>query len=645
MCGICGIVHSDPAHAVDVAALRRMNDVLVHRGPDDQGMFVSANVGLAMRRLSIIDLQGGHQPVQTEDGRVRLVFNGEIYNYRSLRVALQERGHRFASRSDTETIVHGFEEYGSGIFEKLRGMFAVAIWDMRRDTLVLATDRFGIKPLYYASLPDRLVFASELAALYGVGSLPHTPDVAALAKYFTFGYIPHPVTVFEGVKKLAPASVLEWSPGCQPVLRSYWYPPRSPKRAEKTAVERPPMLRKRLREALRDAVRSHLESDVPIGVFLSGGMDSTSIVALMSEVTEGPIRTFSIGFEQQSQTELELARLVANRFSADHTEIIVKPDAAAVLPTLVRHFGEPFADSSALPTYFVSRAAREHVKVALSGDGGDELFLGYTLFRGLELARRLQAVPAPVRRPFRRFANRARHDRGERWHRVLKRTADSLAGPREAYRGKLAMPGIAAVAPFLTRDLRDSILQQDPFDLVDRILVEEASHPLGHPLQPYAAAALQFSLPADMLVKVDRTSMANSLEVRVPFLDHELAEFVLAIPIEERLRHWRLKALLRDTMADALPREIVTARKRGFTLPLTAWFRDGLTKFAADVLLAGGGSGLVDRKAVETLVRGQVASLHTATILWSLVIFELWSVQLGGAGVRMGLADEGRAAS
>lgn len=626
MCGICGIAYSDRRRPIDVSALRRMNEALVHRGPDDEGIFVGASVGLAMRRLSIIDLEGGHQPVQSEDGNVQLVFNGEIYNYRALRAELERRGHRFATHSDTETIVHGYEEYGDQVFEQLRGMFAVAIWDARAEKLVLATDRFGIKPLYYAATPAGLVFASELAALRRGLALPEEIDLAALAKYFTFGYIPHPATVFAGIKKLCPASLLTWSPERQPELRTYWSPP--------IATNLAPGARaaggERLREVLRDAVRCHLESDVPVGVFLSGGMDSASIVALMSEVTSEPIRTFSIGFEEQSHSELELARLVANRFRTDHTEIVVKPDAAGVLPTLVRHFGEPFADSSALPTYFVSQAAREHVKVALSGDGGDELFLGYTLFRGIDLARRLEALPEAVRVTLRRLAKTAQRNRGEHWHRLLKRAADSLAGADEAYREKLAMPGIAAVAPYLAPELRHSITLQSPYDLVDQALQEAALESIRHPLEPFVAAGLRLSLPGDMLVKVDRTSMANSLEVRVPLLDHKLAEFVLSIPIEERFRRWRLKALLRDTMADVLPREIVTAPKRGFTVPLTAWFREGLLGFASEVLLDRGArnGGLLDYSAVEKLVRRPATSLETGTVVWSLMMLEFWSTEV-----------------
>ena len=601
-----------------------MNDALVHRGPDDNGMFVQANVGLAMRRLSIIDLDGGAQPVKSEDGTVQLIFNGEIYNYRALRRDLEARGHRFASHSDTETIVHQYEDRGERAVESLRGMFAFALWDASTQQLLLATDRFGIKPLYYAAGSWGITFASELASLRSGGLVDGDLDLAALTKYFTFGYVPHPDTIFSGVKKLPPASLLTWTPGKPPSITCYWTPPLAGRDTAKADM------RPELRERLRDAVRSHLESDVPIGVFLSGGMDSASIVALMSEVSTDPIRTFSIGFEDQGHDELDLARLVATRFQTEHEEIVVTPDAASVLPRLARHFGEPFADASALPTYFVARAAGERVKVALSGDGGDELFLGYTMFRGLELARRLESLPYGVRVRLRQLVDRGRSRRsiGDRW---LKRASDSLAGTRSAYYGKLAMPGLPAIAPCLRGDLAAELARQEPYDSLERIFAEELAASGEQPLEPFVRSALRFSLPGDMLVKVDRTSMANSLEVRVPFLDHELAEFVSSLPISERLPGGQLKGLLRKTMADVLPAETVAARKRGFTVPLTAWFSNGLRDFVSDVLLDGDSrsSDFLDRRAVERLIRGSIESLERATVLWSLMMFELWWTQSG----------------
>jgi asparagine synthase (glutamine-hydrolysing) len=625
MCGICGLAHTDPERPVDVDALQRMNDALVHRGPDDDGVFVGAGVGLAMRRLSIIDLEGGAQPVQNEDGRVQLVFNGEIYNYRALRAELLRSGHRFTTHSDTETVVHGYEEWGEGLFERLRGMFALAIWDAEQRKLVLAVDRMGIKPLYYAERDGGLVFASELSALRRSGMVGDELETSALAEYFTFGYVPAPATILDGVQKLEPASILTWRPGHAPSIRGYWSLPAG----GADVPEDPAELRAAVREQLTDAVRCHLESDVPIGVFLSGGMDSSSIVALLSEIATEPIRTFSVGFDVAAVDELGLARLVAERFRSEHHEIRVQADAAAVLPELVRHFGEPFADASALPTYFVSKAASEHVKVALSGDGGDETFLGYTMFRGVELARRLEAVPAPARSLVRGSIERATTllpgDR-DGLRRVGKRAADSLRGAQEAYFGKSSLPGLAAVGPYLSPELRQAVGRAHPFARLGGVLAEEGAKSLDHPLEVYSRAALRFSLPNDMLVKVDRMSMANSLEVRVPFLDHVLAEFVSAVPIRERLPGWRLKGLLRDTMAPSLPPEIVSAPKRGFVIPLSAWFRNGLREFVGDVLLDAdtADGGLVQRAELERLVKSTDTGFDSGTVLWSLLMLELW---------------------
>jgi asparagine synthase (glutamine-hydrolysing) len=627
MCGICGVAAVDPNERIGDETLRRMADVITYRGPDDFGLYSSPRLGLAMRRLSIIDLEGGKQPVPNEDGSVRLVFNGELYNYRELRSELRSRGHTFATESDTEAVVHSYEEWGADCLARFRGMFAFAIWDAKTEVLFLAVDRFGIKPLYYSSLDGDLVFGSELACLLASGRLEKAIDDAALAEYFTLGYIPPPATIFSSASKLEPGTSLEWRPGSGVEVRRYWDVP-SPTGADVPAGD----LRASLRELLRDAVRAHLVSDVPLGAFLSGGIDSSSVVALMSEVSDEPVETFSIGFQDRAHDERALARLVAARFNTNHHELVVEPESIDVLPKLVSHFQEPFADSSALPTYYMSKLARESVKVALSGDGGDELFVGYTTFLGVELARRAQALPSVARRALvalpqalpQRGTGRW-NDRRAKWQ---KWAADTALPPEAAYRSKITMSGLSVVGPLLGADLRARLEQQNPFRAVDRSLSVNGR---AGPVERALYAGVKVSLAGDMLVKVDRMSMANSLEVRVPLLDHVVAEFVARLPVAARAPRWRLKALLRQTMADVLPREVLRQRKHGFNVPLASWFRGDLSTFAREVLLSreARDRGYVDVPAVEASLRDhERGGRNLGTAIWSLLVFELWCRQI-----------------
>lgn len=640
MCGIAGIIHRDKLSAVERATVRRMCDAIAHRGPDDEGFYVEGRAGLGMRRLSIIDLAHGQQPMMNEDSSLHLVFNGEIYNYRELRGELIARGHVFQTESDTETIIHAYEEYGDDFLSRLRGMFAVALWDERREQLTLAVDRFGIKPLYYAADERGIVFGSELKCLEASRLISKEIDYDALAEYFTLGYIPPPATIYRSVRKLAPASVLRWTPREDARIETYWRLPAEEYETEESAT----LVRKRLRAALRDAVASHLMSDVPVGAFLSGGIDSGSIVALMSECGAQPIRTFTVGFKEREHSETELARLVARKFRTEHHEIIIELETVEILPELVSAFDEPFADSSALPTYYVSKAAREFVKVALSGDGGDELFLGYNYFRGLELARQMQRLPAAVRRALAaapallpRTSNAARNDKLARFR---KRVADTMLAPTDSYRSKIRMPGLDAALPLLSEELRDKLLSANPYAAVDRALEENLSrnsthqtHNLKtHPLAPFIHAGLKVSLAGDMLVKVDRMSMKNSLEVRVPLLDHVLAEQVARLPVAQRLSRGKLKGLLRETMADALPPEILRAPKHGFTVPLAAWFRGDLAAYAEDALLNADAraSNFYDANAIKSLLAEHRSGRRdVGALVWSLLVFELWRKRSG----------------
>lgn len=577
-----------------------------------------------MRRLSIIDLEMGQQPIHNEDSTLHLVFNGELYNYRTLRFDLESSGHLFRTKSDTEVIVHAYEEWGTSCLDSFRGMFALALWDDRQRMLLLAVDRFGIKPLYYSIVGGDIVFGSELACLLASGHLRKDVEDAALAEYFTLGYVPPPATIFRDARKLEPGTFLQWRPNDDPTVNRYWDLPSA---CDTDGSARAP-LREKLRELLRDAVRAHLVSDVPVGAFLSGGIDSSAVVALMSEVSSEPVRTFSIGFEAREHDERPLARLVAERFKTEHHEFALEPESVDVLPKLVSHFQEPFADSSALPTYYVSKLARGSVKVALSGDGGDELFLGYTVFRGVELARYAQTLPPALRRLMISLPDRIPPTVDPRWNdrvaRLQKLLADTSLPPEAAYRSKITMAGLPLLWPLLTRELRTRLEGQNPFRAIDDALAAAAPAPS---LERIIYSGLKVSLPGDMLVKVDRMSMANSLEVRVPLLDHVLAQFVAQIPVVTRFSRWRLKALLKETMADSLPREILRQRKHGFTIPLAAWFRGDLSSFATDVLVSKEARerGYLDVPAIELFLREhRRGTRNVGPAIWSLLMFELW---------------------
>jgi asparagine synthase (glutamine-hydrolysing) len=629
MCGIVGLVSTDHHSESTRETVMQMTDAIRHRGPDDAGFFVEGGVGLGMRRLSIIDVEGGHQPVVNEDESILAVFNGEIYNYRDLQSELRRDGHRLRSRSDSEVIVHLYEQYGDRFVNRLRGMFALALWDRPRRRLVLAVDRLGVKPLYWANASGRFTFGSELKALM-TDDVERTFDRQGLAQYFSIGYIPAPRTCFAAVSKLAPASMLVLDPDHGPTVQQYWTvsPP--------DAIERPRAETiGELRRLLEDAVAAHIVSDVPVGAFLSGGLDSSAVVALMSRVSSEPVQTFCIGFEDSTADERPFARTVARHLGTIHHELVVQPADTELLAQIVSQFDEPFADSSAVPTYFVSRMAREHVKVVLSGDGGDEVFLGYPVFHGLDIARRLEAVPSSIRGSASALLNLLPIGRGRLGEALApwrKRAVDSLMPMREAYRSKVAIGGIPGVWQYLTRDFAETLDAAHSFDPLLQPIDAVNGH-ASHRLEPYAAAMLTVSLPGDMLTKVDRMSMMNALEVRVPLLDHRLVEFVSALGIDERLRS-RLKALLKEAVADLLPPAIINRRKHGFNAPMSAWFRGSLGTFAADVLLSAAARqrGLIDVPAVERLLSRDTRELgDPSATTWSLVVFELWCRALDSA--------------
>lgn len=629
MCGIAGFVGGAIDPRVREVTVRRMTDVIRHRGPDDDGFFSSDEATLGMRRLSIIDVAGGHQPIGNEAGNVWVVLNGEIYNHVELRRDLESHGHRFSTRSDTEVIVHGYEEFGEACVQKLRGMFAFALWDDRERKLFIAIDRMGIKPLYYADTAEGLLFGSELKCLTSSGRLGRDLDYEALFQYFTLTFVPPPRTVFRSARKLPPAHVLTWSASRGADVHSYWDLPLAAGPAR--PIEE---VRRELREQLRDAVRSHLVSDVPLGALLSGGADSSAVVALMHEVGVSPIKTFTIGFSDPEHDERGYARLVAERYHTEHHEMIVEPEAVDLLPRLAASFDEPFADSSALPTYYVSKLARQHVTVALAGDGGDELFLGYPVYQALDLARRLGGLPGFVRRSMTSVATGLPSLMSGRWADSFqlwgKRVADNLLPPVLAYRSKMTRFDRETLSRILSPELREAFGRANEFAPVDECLSRFTTDQAEHSLAPFVYTGFKVALAGDMLVKVDRMSMANSLEVRVPLLDHVLVEFASAIPLEQRFPRWRLKGLLKDTMADALPSQILNRPKHGFTVPLARWFRGDVASLASDILLStpARDRGMFDAPAVEDLLREhRHGRRNVGSAIWSLLMFELWCRQ------------------
>jgi len=611
MCGICGVV----GPGADAEAVRRMNARLVHRGPDSEGSFAADGVALAMRRLSIIDLAGGDQPIANEDGSVVVVQNGEIYNYRELRRELERRGHRFRTASDTEVLVHLYEEHGEGFAERLRGMFAVAIWDERERRLLLARDRFGIKPLYYGLREGTLSFASELKALLEQPGFSRQIEPRAVAAFLAFNSIPAPLTIFAEARKLPAGTLAVWRDG-ELRLRRYARP--APVEAERAKRGPADELAGELRETLRGSVRAHLVADVPVGVLLSGGVDSAGLVALAAGEQADPVKTFSVGFEEASFDELERARLVAERYRTEHHEIVLRPDAVELLPKLVEAFDEPFGDSSALPTYLVSELAAGEVKVALSGEGGDELFGGYyTYVADLLAARvgRLAALAAPLAellpssdakvsfdykaKRFARGAGLPPLERHHAWKEIFSReTQAALLGGRD--------PG------------------WDPVDLYRERYAETAG---AEPLARLQDVDLGVYLVDDLLVKTDRSSMAHSLELRVPFLDNEVAASALGLATPLKVRRGAKKRLLRQALAPLLPREVLKGPKQGFSIPVAAWLRGPLQGFARETLSAETLSrqGWLDPAAVTRVLDDHCAGREDLSRqLWGLLAFTLW---------------------
>jgi asparagine synthase (glutamine-hydrolysing) len=617
MCGICGLASVDGASSPDRAALEAMSETMVHRGPDSDGVLVEGPVGLAVRRLSIIDLKGGDQPIGNEDRSIHVVQNGEIYNYRELRAELERRGHRFSSRSDTEVLVHLYEERGPRFVDELRGMFAVAVWDSRRRRLVLARDRFGIKPLYYRIAGATLSFASELKALFAQPGFQRQIDFDALEAYLAFNSIPAPLTIFSGVRKLPAGHLLTWE-GSEPQLERYARP--RPVPAAEVRPEGDEELAAELRERLRDSVRAHLVADVPVGVLLSGGIDSSVLTALAASESAERVSTFSIGFEESSFDELSAARLVAEHYGTDHHELVLRPDAVELLPRLVEAFDEPFADSSALPTYLVSELAAGTVKVALSGEGGDELFGGYYTYVADQIAPRLAPAAKALRGVVERLPSSSA--KASLDYKAKRFVRGAHLPPLERHHSWKEIFSDDARAELVARR-RDGI--SDPLDLYRARYGETEG---AEPLARLQDLDLGIYLVDDLLVKTDRASMAHSLEARVPFCDPAVAELALALPTAKKVRGFAKKRLLRRAVAPLLPRSIARARKRGFSVPMAAWLRGELEPFAREVLAAGtvDGQGYFRSEQVSRLLDAHVAGREDLSRqIWGLMAFTLWA--------------------
>jgi len=620
MCGIAGFISKEknsPVEAREIL-LDKMCRIITHRGPDEQGTVVRDRAALGMRRLSIIDLKSGQQPIYTEDGNLGIVFNGEIYNFRELKAKLERLGHRFKTNSDTETIVHAYEEFGADCLKHLRGMFAFAIWNFREESLFVARDRVGKKPLFY-SLTEKgnFVFGSELKTLLTHGEIEKEIDFGALDAYLTFGYVPEEFCIFKNVRKLAPAHYLTFKNG-KIETQKYWDFDYAPPENIKTEAEYVEILR----EKIKDAVNVRLISEVPLGAFLSGGVDSSTIVAMMSQISAAPVKTFSIGFNEDSFDELKFARVAAKHFNTEHHEFVVTPDLVEIVDELVWHFDEPFADSSALPTFMVSKMAREFVTVVLSGDGGDELFAGYTRY----VVEKKRSALAKLPKAFRANVLRA----------IGEKLPHGAFGKNYLYNVSLdAVDRYIDNVSHFTRLKKSSLYsknfqaklngQNGAGEAVFRQIAESVS--TGSAIDNLLYLDSKTYLPSDILTKVDRMSMANSLEARVPLLDHRLIEFAMQIPAGLKMKGLETKYILKKAMEGIVPREILYREKQGFGVPIGDWINAQLRSRIH--------SDLSDRRFQE---RGYFEKSYIKTILdehssgrrdrshelWVLWMLELW---------------------
>ena len=632
MCGIAGKIYFDLTRLLSSEGLRAMAQTMGHRGPDGEGVWTDGNIGFAHRRLAIIDLStAATQPMCNEDGSVWITFNGEIYNFDALRKELEAQGHIFKSHSDTEVIIHAYEEYGRGCLERLRGMFAFGIWDKRTRTLFLARDRVGKKPLFYYKAADRFVFASEIKALLTDKAVPRQPDPVAIDHFIALGYVPGPRSAFLGIQKLPPAHWLEVRDGRVEIGR-YWKLCYTPKRnlsmADASAE---------LDSRLGEAVRLRLVSDVPLGAFLSGGVDSSAVVMHMAEAMNRPVRTFSVGFGAAAFDERQYARQVAKRYGTAHTELVLESPVADILSRLVWYYDEPFGDSSAVPSYAISELTRRHVTVVLNGDGADEIFAGYDWYKMDRLIQRGAIMPLKSRQWFADLARRVPAD----WKktsllRKMARLAEVLAlPPSRRYAQWVEHFSPQARHRLYADAFKDSVKDND----VDMLFAAAfAQSDAKDWLDTVLGADVSLYLADDLLVKMDRATMSHSLEARSPFLDHVLMEFVATLPVAFKQAWGQKKRILKATLRKKIPDALLDRPKMGFSVPLAEWFRNDLRDIAHDTLLSTRAAqrGYFDHREVTRLLDEHASGMDHATRLWDLLILELWHQQfIDGAALSM----------
>lgn len=620
MCGICGVVNRRSEEPVSAGVLQRMCDVIRHRGPDDEGRHVVGNIGLGMRRLSIIDLVSGAQPIYNEDRSVVIVFNGEIYNHNSLRKVLEQKGHRFITKSDTEAILHAYEEYGPDCVQKLNGMFAFAIWDENKKRLFLARDRIGIKPLYYYFDRNRLVFGSELKSILQHPDVPRKVDAKALDNFLTFEYIPSPLSIFQDIRKLPAGHWLIYQEG-QVKVKKYW------SLTYKASAKNEEELCEELNELLYDAVKIRLMSDVPLGAFLSGGLDSSSIVAMMSRAMTEPVKSFSIGFDDTTYNELPYARTVAAHFGTDHYEEIIQPNAVDLTEKIIRQLDEPFGDFSVFPTYLVSQMARKHVTVALSGDGGDELLAGYDTYIADRVARRYAKLPGFLRtgllEPITAMLPPTEKKKG--LINRAKRFVEGTRLPAELQHVRWMIFLQQAEKQLLySKSFSDELAGNDPYDFI----LEKLEHISSvDPLDQQEYIDITTYLVDDILVKVDRMSMAVSLEARVPMLDYRFVEFAATVPSHLRMNGKRTKHILKQAMKGILPEFILNRGKEGFSIPIKNWMKNELRPMMTDALSESSvrEAGYFEPKYVNRLIKEHLSGKENHSHrLWALMMFHMW---------------------
>jgi asparagine synthase (glutamine-hydrolysing) len=621
MCGIVGFVNKQE-NQIDRVLLEKMNSCIVHRGPDEDGFYVNENVALAMRRLAIIDLSSGQQPIYNQNKTKAIVFNGEIYNFHELRADLEKRGHKFYTHGDTEVIIHLYDEYGADCVSHLRGMFAFAIWDTQEKSLFIARDRVGKKPLLYSYQPNgNLIFGSEFRALLAHPDISKEIDYEAIHHYLSYLCVPAPLTAYKQIRKLEPGHWLLWKNG-EIKTNRYWTPDFHNKiKISETEAEEETL------RILREATKMRMISEVPLGAFLSGGVDSSIVTALMAETSEKAVKTFSIGFEEEDYSELKYAKKVAEHIGAEHHEFIVKPNAVEILPTLVEHYGEPYADSSAIPTYYVARETRKHVTVALNGDGGDESFAGYERYLAMRLSEKYHRIPALVRKGLIETAvkmlpvSELKRSRA----RDLKRFVKAASLPKvERYFQWVSAIDRQTKENLYTKDFRQKIKNSDSSVFLQNWFAKSN----GNGIVDATMLTDQMTyLPNDLLVKVDIASMANSLEARSPLLDHKVIEFAASLPENIKLKGSENKSLLKKVGSRLVPPEVLYRKKMGFGVPIANWFRNDLKDYLRENLLSEKfvKRGIIERSPTAKLISEHISGeKDNASPLWTLLMLELW---------------------